>query len=237
MSHINKVRKDIVEFLRYHEEHDRYYEFACEKTTELTASASALKALVVRWAEARAGNLANCSQAANCEISCDVALINGSVSRFLEGSEIGELARLTGGLKVLSACFESMSRWMVDVQKRSDNTFSLPMDNTSFNHLFIQQFVILNNEVEALHDLLFVGQVLRRVVGLIESIDFSSEVVRDDQTKQVSVLKLLLVASALVGGGANFGELAADLVRANESRWRDFEEKAAQLNLRLGDFR
>jgi hypothetical protein len=69
---------------------------------------------------------------------------------------------------------------LADVKKNTQKTFPLPSNDPTFNQLWIQQFVILNNEHEILHNLLFTAKVLRRAFGLLDIMDFSPSAVRDD---------------------------------------------------------
>ena len=77
------------------------------------------------------------------------------------------------------------------------------------------QFVILNVESTALHDLIFTGEVLQKAVSLLESIDFTRKTIRCDLLGPKNIPKLLIVVSAMVKAGADYARLCVYLIEGN----------------------
>lgn len=228
MSEDNEFHEKIIAFLKYRKEHEKFYSLAYEMSHELETNADSLKALAIRWVETRIACAENNNQAIKCKTGCNLAFVRGDGAPFIEAEELDELAHLKGGLKVLSGGFAGMRPWLTDVRKNSQNILPLPKDPI-LTQIWIQQFVILNNEHEILHKMLFTAKVLERASGLLDGTDFSPNVVRDDFFGLRVMPKLLLVASALTGGAAGFARSAAGLVRQNEFHWQEYKQQVAQL--------
>ena len=212
-----------------------FYELACEKSDELAAKATAFESLAVRWAEAQSARVEDkCNDLIKCNTRCDAAFVNGDGSPFVESDELDELAHIKGSLRVLAGRFKAVHPWLLDVKRREEKTFSLPSNDSSFNNLWILQFVILNNEAAALHDFVYVGEVLHKVADLLERINFSPEAIRSDLLGPRKILRLLMIGSRMVTGGANMARLSVDFVEGNNDRWKEFKEKAEELNLKKG---
>jgi hypothetical protein len=219
------IKQKIVDFLNYYEQHNRYYQLAFEKAEELTAEANTLKALSIRWMEAQSPcGQNNYSQLMKCMTNCERAFICSDGTPFNETGEFSEIARLKGCLKDLATCYKALHPWLLDVKNMEENTFSLPKDDTTFNKAWILQFVILNVESTALHDLIFTGEVLQKAVSLLESIDFTRKTIRCDLLGPKNIPKLLIVVSAMVKAGADYARLCVDLIEGNNYRWKYFKE-------------
>ena len=219
MAQDNEFRERIVDFLRYYEEHKRFYELASQKAVVLEVYTRDLKKLAVRWAEAKIGAVENGGQQEESEEDSASFSDQSNGCQFVEDRELAELAGLTRGLKGLSGDFAGMRPWLNDAEEINRRVSGLSASDPT---LLISCTIILSTEQEALQNFLLTTSLLTKGVGLLESRDFLPADVHDDLSGPRFIPRLLLVASGMVNNGANAARAGADLIHSNENRWKNF---------------
>ena len=230
MSKETELHQKNIDLISFHEKHKSSYEWVYRKAVALEVYSSGFKKFAVHFAEAKFGICDNGEKYTSGEDNASIPLdINCELMR---GEDI-ELTELTGFLEGLKAhCGNVIAYvWRDDLKEIRKQTFKLPFADPVDNQLFIEQLITLKNEEEILRDLFDAQKLLRGAVELFENLGLSQTAFHNDLFGQRKISRFLFVVSEMVAEAATAARTIVDLIHANESRWRELNEKAAQFGL------
>ena len=230
MSQETELHQKIIDLMSFHEKHKSAYEWVYRKAVALEVYSSGFKKFAVHFAEAKFGIGDNGEK---YTIGEDKASIPLDINCELMRDEDIELTELTGFLEGLKAHCGSVIAfgWRDNLKGIRKQTFKLPFSDPLDNQLFIEQLIILRNEEEILRGLFDAQKLLREAVELFENLDLSQTAFHNDLFGQRKISRFLFVISEMVAEAATAARTIVDLIHANESRWRELNEKATQLGL------
>ena len=230
MSHKkNSTQKD-TGFLGFYDLHQKSIELTTAISPELERYSAELKELASSWLDAGITFIKKSEIPSEENPKNNPSLLNIDGSEFNETDELNQFDCIRRQLSVLIGCFAELpARLLVETKEQGKECFPSSINDASSNLRLVQKLLILNNEESVLHLLTSAAMVLKKTSGLIESIEFSSTMIRDDLSGGVRFLpKMLLVAADLIVGAAKLTRLAGETARSNEKNWLKYEKQLAR---------
>jgi hypothetical protein len=144
-----------------------------------------------------------------------------------------EIFRMKRDLRTLADDQEKTGRWLADAMQATWESatallaFPTPADQLGERHR------IIANDWQAATMSLLAARLLMRAVELLERVDFTPKVLRDDLGGPRHVPGYLYSAAELADRAADLMSDSAGLVHDNERRWRVFHQRVEALANRM----
>jgi hypothetical protein len=223
--------KTLLNLSKYHREHEKYYAWEpLKKAISLQQASIVLKTLADRWKDQEVDSVKQGNPYRGCEDLNEASTIQHTGVLFMEGEgEPPEISRIKRDLTILSKDFGETGEWLSKAMGSSWDVANKLITNQQLADVLGERHRIIINDWEAAHLSVLISKLIARACDILEIIDFSPNVIREDLKGPKAICGYLYSASELIDRAADMASTSATLVHDNERRWRVFRESIKKL--------
>jgi hypothetical protein len=216
---------------RYHREHEKFYARApLEDAVSLQRTSGALRALGERWSAVDPHEPEVTSPFSGAEDLNDERAIEGAGILFMEGdSEPAEITRIKQELQSASQRHDKAGEWLGSAMEASWGMAEALLQYPELADLLSERHRIISNDWQAASLARLVARNLDRARTILEKLDFSPPVIREDLHGPRQAPAFLHSACDLIDHASDLLAESAVLEHENERRWRVFRERIDQM--------
>lgn len=216
---------------RYHREHEKYYsEAPLADAIGLQRTARTLIALAERWTATEPAPAPAGSPFAGTPDLNDDRAIETSGVLFMEGAgEPAEITRIKAGLEATAASSEQSGSWLASAMEASWAMAEALLSFPQLADLLAERHKIIGSNWQNAATAQLIARYLRRVVSILEQVDFSPAAVRKDLAGPRTAPAYLFSAAELINHAADLSAASSVLTHENERRWRIFHQRITQI--------
>ena len=215
-----EIRETIGELPSFEGALEQFRQHTLQKVDALKGAADSLEALSDRWAKTSAKNQ-------RLQIESDSfkgkEIFQADGSRFVEAEELQKVVRLKNDLK---ACYNGLPekiQWLTEamaaIRKATlnyhDKSVLKSLYELETSHIYAEKF----------YDFHEVTVPLRKALDLLESMDFSPDVVKADIMGPKFTAKLLHEVSEKVKNASGCARIVATMLWFSEEKWKELSAK------------
>jgi hypothetical protein len=227
----NPLLTAVLNLSKYHRDHEKYYStLPREQAVLLQRHARTLLALADRWSAVAASRRKVLSpyEAAEDLNASDAIQLDGVL--FLEGEgRPAEITKLIRDLRTLADDALATGEWLATAMQASWNMAAALVPIDGLADVLGERHRIIANDWQAANMTTLTGRILQRAAEMLESIDFTPAVLRDDLAgERVSAARLYSIAE-MIGHAADLSSEAAGAEHDSERRWRTFRSRVQRV--------
>jgi hypothetical protein len=215
----------------FHREHEKFYAQApLRQAVEVEAASRVLKALADRWSSVSPTDRPVMSPFAGARDLNAPGLTAEAGVLFMEGEqEPTEIKQLRRDLETLADDMEAGGEWLAAAMEKAWAVAGSLAAYPALADLLGERHRIIANDWQAASDQTLIARLVRRALEILDQIDFSPAVLREDLAGERVAPAYLYSASELLDRAADLTVESASRVHDNERRWRVFGERIEQL--------
>jgi hypothetical protein len=216
---------------RYHREHEKYYsEAPLTDAIAFQRTARTLIALAERWTTAEPAAAAAASPFGGApDLNDDRAIETGGVLFMEGGGEPAEISRIKSELEATAASSERSGSWLASAMEASWATAEALLGYPELADLLAERHKIIGSNWQNAATARLIARYLRRVVAILEQVDFTPAALRQDLAGPRTAPGYLFSAAELINHAADLSAASSVLTHENERRWRIFHQRIEQV--------
>ena len=220
MSRAEEIRETMGELRSFEGEFEKFRQHTLQKVDTLQGAADGLEALSDRWAKTNTKNY-------GLQVEGDAVegreLVQADGSAFVEAEELQKVVRLKNDLRAYSnglpEKIQGLTEAMAAMEKATfyyhDESVLKSLHELETSHIYQEKFYDF-------HEAAF---YLGTALDLLESMDFSADVVSADLLGPKFIPKLLREVSKKVKNASGAARIVATMLWFSEGKWEELSEK------------
>ena len=220
MSRAEEIRETMGELRSFEGEFEKFRQHTLQKVDTLQGAADGLEALSDRWAKTNTKNY-------GLQVEGDAVegreLVQADGSLFVEGEELQKVVRLKNDLRAYSNGLPEKIQWLTEAMAAMrkatlyyhDKSVLKSLHELYTSHIYAEKFYDFHEA--AFH--------LGKALDLLESMDFSPDVVKADIMGPKFTAKLLHEISQKVRNASGSTRIVATMLWFSEGEWEELSEK------------
>ena len=215
-----EIRETMGELQRFEGEFEKFRQHTLQKVDALQGASDGLEALSDRWAKTSAKNQ-------RLQIESDSfkgkEIFQADGSRFVEAEELQKVVRLKNDLK---ACYNGLPekiQWLTEAMAAMEKATFYYHDESVLESL--HELYTSHSYHEKFYDFHEAAFYLGKALDLLESMDFSADVVSADLLGPKFIPKLLREVSKKVKDASGAVRIVAAMLWFSEGKWEELSEK------------
>jgi hypothetical protein len=221
----------VLNLSEFHREHEKYYaQEPRAHAVVLQRHARALQALADRWSVTEPSSQQALNPFEGSRDLNDPAALQLDGILFMEGQgEPPEVSRLKREMRSLAEDQATTGGWLADAMAAMWEAGKTLLEYPELADQLGERHRIMANDWQAAEMSQLAGRLLARALDVLDQVDFTPQVLRDDLAGPRRVPGYLHSTAELIGRAADLLSDSAGLVRDNERRWRVFRASVEAL--------